>query len=342
MKTYRKTMTRDNGLIVQGAWSYAFEEGFEKTTGLKNPFAPTLIYHIFEGANEIWEQDEAFAWFKTSLLELNKKDPEFFNKCLEEYNEILKAMEQHRIKQILNLEELKQLVKHLHEASRLFAVLYYSAYDEQTPGQIKDKALDWREKDELYDVYEKVIKKSITNIAPWTKGLELVVNVKDLTDKTPKEVLQQRFKESIFIPGKLIETISIDDFCSKHQDYTFITEKPTKKVLEGVLTGQVACQGIAQGKVRILRRKSQIKDLQKGEVLVSPMTTPDFVPAMERSSAIVTDEGGITCHAAIVSREFKIPCIVGTKFATEILHDGDLVEVDAYEGTVKILKKSDH
>ena len=68
------------------------------------------------------------------------------------------------------------------------------------------------------------------------------------------------------------------------------------------------------------------------------MTTPDYIPAMKKAAAFVTDEGGITCHAAIIAREMKKPCIVGTKIATQILHDGDLVEVDADKGVVRIIK----
>jgi pyruvate,water dikinase len=94
-----------------------------------------------------------------------------------------------------------------------------------------------------------------------------------------------------------------------------------------------------QGKVRILKRKNQIRSFLKNEVLVANMTTPDFVPAMKKASAVVTDEGGITCHAAIVARELKKPCIIGTKIATQVLHDGDLVEVDADNGVVRILER---
>jgi len=72
--------------------------------------------------------------------------------------------------------------------------------------------------------------------------------------------------------------------------------------------------------------------------LVSPMTIPDFVPAMEKAIAFITDEGGILCHAAIVSREMGKPCIINTKYATKVLKDGMEVEVNADEGTVKILK----
>ena len=68
------------------------------------------------------------------------------------------------------------------------------------------------------------------------------------------------------------------------------------------------------------------------------MTTPDFVPAMRKAAAIITNEGGITCHAAIVSRELGKPCITGTKIASKVLKDGDMVEVDAEKGIVRIMK----
>ncbi|MBI5614473.1 hypothetical protein HY947_06105 [Candidatus Gottesmanbacteria bacterium] len=82
----------------------------------------------------------------------------------------------------------------------------------------------------------------------------------------------------------------------------------------------------------------QISDVKEGEIIVSPMTMPDFLPAMKKAAAIVTDEGGILCHAAIVARELKKPCIVGTQFATQIFKTGDYVEVDAFKGTIRLIK----
>ncbi len=79
--------------------------------------------------------------------------------------------------------------------------------------------------------------------------------------------------------------------------------------------------------------------MEKGDVLVAGMTTPDFVPAMKKAPAIITDEGGITCHAAIISRELGIPCLVGTRIGTKILVDNELVEVNANHGVVKRLEK---
>ncbi len=84
-----------------------------------------------------------------------------------------------------------------------------------------------------------------------------------------------------------------------------------------------------------------IKKIQKGDILITSMTRPDFVPAMKIAGAIVTNEGGITCHASIVSREFKIPCVVGTRIATKIINDGDIVEVNGNHGIVYIVKKGE-
>ncbi len=113
-----------------------------------------------------------------------------------------------------------------------------------------------------------------------------------------------------------------------------------------LLKGLGASPGVGAGKVVILLDVSEIDKVKEGDVLVTTMTNPDMVPAMKRASAIVTDEGGRTCHAAIVGRELGIPTVVGTKEATKVLKDGMLVTVDGtrgvvYEGIVKSLVKKE-
>jgi len=88
------------------------------------------------------------------------------------------------------------------------------------------------------------------------------------------------------------------------------------------------------GKVKKIKSVNEIGRIEEGDVLVTTMTNPDMVPAMKKAVAVITDEGGRTCHAAIVSREFGIPCIVGTQNSTEILQDGMVVTVDATRGVV--------
>ncbi len=101
--------------------------------------------------------------------------------------------------------------------------------------------------------------------------------------------------------------------------------------------GMVAQPGQAQGVVKVINNVSDIDKMNEGDILVAYATTPDVVPAMKKASAIVTESGGITCHAAIVSREMGIPCVVGVKHVVKIMKDGDRVEVDATKGIVRKL-----
>ena len=101
------------------------------------------------------------------------------------------------------------------------------------------------------------------------------------------------------------------------------------------LQGKVACTGKVQGKARVILHLKDVPKMQSGEILISNMTHPDYMPAIRKAAAIVTDEGGIVCHAAIISRELHIPCIIGTDQATQVFKTGDTVEVDATQGTVR-------
>ncbi len=101
--------------------------------------------------------------------------------------------------------------------------------------------------------------------------------------------------------------------------------------------GTCAFPGSACGIVKRVDDENDIDKFNTGDILVSASTTPKIIPAMKRATAIITDSGGITCHAAIISRELQVPCVVGTKIATRVLHDGYRVEVDATKGVVKII-----
>jgi len=105
------------------------------------------------------------------------------------------------------------------------------------------------------------------------------------------------------------------------------------------LSGSIGFKGNVRSIAKIVQTIKDTKKIHEGDIIVATETTPDFIIAMQKASAFVTDIGGITSHAAIISREMKKPCIIGTKVATKVLHDGDLVEVDANKGIVKILKR---
>ncbi len=122
------------------------------------------------------------------------------------------------------------------------------------------------------------------------------------------------------------------------------TDQGLAKSAKVLVKGLGASPGVAGGPVRTVSEEMNLDIVKKGDVLVTTMTSPDMVPAMTRAAAIVTDEGGMTCHAAIVARELGIPCIVGATHATQVLKDGDMVTVDGsmgvvYEGTAEPKKE---
>lgn len=114
----------------------------------------------------------------------------------------------------------------------------------------------------------------------------------------------------------------------QHHDNTLNTEE------EFLASGTTACRGSAQGRACIVLDKEQFSKVQKGDILVTTMTTPDFVEIAHLISGIITDRGGVVCHAAILSREFNIPCVVGCGTATTTIRDGDLIRLDATSGIV--------
>ncbi|SRR3989344_972633 len=155
-----------------------------------------------------------------------------------------------------------------------------------------------------------------------------------IAEKIDRKKLQERF-EGCF----LVWTLDTFDICTDEKIIQEILEgKEKKEHIDKEIRGMSVSLGKATGTVKIVESVEQLGKVQKGDILVAVMTRPDYVIAMEKAAGFVTDEGGLTCHAAIVARELGVPCIVGTRIATKTLKDGNLVEVDANHGIVRILK----
>jgi len=108
------------------------------------------------------------------------------------------------------------------------------------------------------------------------------------------------------------------------------------------IRGTIACDGKTKGRVKIVLSSKDFGKFKEGDVLVTSMTRPEFVPLMKKASAVITDEGGVTCHAAIMSRELGLPCIIGTKNATRKLKDDDIVDIDADKGVAKLIRNEEY
>jgi pyruvate,water dikinase len=184
-----------------------------------------------------------------------------------------------------------------------------------------------------------------------TRGGELNIKVPLPDGKKAEQKLSDDLIKRVAYFGKLIEdhyNFPQDIEWAKEKDDIFIVQSRPVTTIETVrrvvvqpevkspviLSGSAASPGIGAGPVRIVPSPDDCDKVQQGDVLVAEMTTPDYVPAMKRAAAIVTDRGGRTCHAAIVSRELGIPCVVGTDKATQLLKEGQGVTVDGFRGRV--------
>ena len=155
------------------------------------------------------------------------------------------------------------------------------------------------------------------------------------TRKLPdQKILKKRFKISSLLFDKKGHGIFVG---KSARTVETLLQLPFMK---SEIKGQIAYVGKVKGRARIIFNPTKKNsNFHLGDILVTGMTRPEFLPLMKKASAFVTDAGGILSHAAIVARELKKPCVIGTKIATKVLHDGDYVEVDANNGIVRIIKK---
>jgi len=150
-------------------------------------------------------------------------------------------------------------------------------------------------------------------------------------------IAKERMKRYLFyFDGKDKVEEGVGSWSIDKENNIFSISSHEGEILE--IKGMIANKGYVKGKARVTMSAKDAKDIETGEILITSMTSPDFVTAIKRAAAIVTNEGGVLCHAAVVSREFGIPCIVGTKLATKVFKTGDIIEVDGEFGFVRKVK----
>jgi phosphoenolpyruvate synthase/pyruvate phosphate dikinase len=196
-----------------------------------------------------------------------------------------------------------------------------------------------------------IANKSIFFVLPLLNEIakRLKITYQDLIQLTPKEIIcclkegmiSKKFKNLIASRKKGFAVIEVKN------KVKILTGKDLEKIKNKLkisyektklIKGISANPGNITGKCVIINSPKDFKKVEKGSIIVTKMTTTEFVPVLKKSKGLITDIGGLTSHAAIVSRELNIPCIIGTKIATKVLKDGNLVEVDAEKGVVKILE----
>ena len=175
------------------------------------------------------------------------------------------------------------------------------------------------------------------------------LSLKELRFMTSKEIKAALFEKNID-REEIKKRTSLALYYTAKDKEIYYSGAKAKKIIEkyiqkgeeknvSELKGQCGCRGQAKGRVKIINVTADISKMQEGDILVSISTQPDLLPAMKKAAAFVTDQGGVTSHAAIVAREMHKPCVIATKIATKTLRDGDVVSVDADKGEVKVISR---
>ena len=301
------------------------------------------IIRDFSG-NELNEKIKSHADKYVSFGAVESGTPWNFEYYQKKLKDITKEQAQEEIEEI----ELKQ---------RKFKEDYKSAKQEEIDPEISQKALNlaeigwirfslrfaWTKISHMQiEISKEFIRRKINSRLTYE-------NVFELTFKEFEKIL---FKNRQIDKEEIKKRKQAHIFVTSGGEYEFlIGEKAIKKKDEFIekvkynqkeITGAVACEGKVIGKVILFSwmekdLTKKMAKMEEGSILVAGQTRPQLMPAIKKASAIVTDEGGITCHAAIVSRELGTPCIIGTKIGTKVLKNGMEVEVDADKGIVKII-----
>ncbi len=340
MKTLILRQSRERSL----AYCHVWQQANQVSTGSFFDKIKTLLF-INQGGNTKtqarYDQKELQNIIEQIGVKANNKA--YFEKVKTEFwrlwNELLVYVNGQ--KEPRTIEELERFYRNWIRWWAPMAVIFVLPESTTARKEIKEEALQIRTKTEKYsDQGDKNFLKMLIKLKPEYKEIAHLLTPQEIfrsaslsEEQTQIQIQQVKERENGFVlfNGKLYPLEELHNILRDNN--LKLEQKDVSKLSE--VTGSVAQHGQARGRVIIISSKSQLKHVKEGDILITEMTSPDYVPIMGKVAAIVTDEGGITSHAAIISRELSIPCIVGTQFATKIFRDGDLVEVDAEKGVVK-------
>ncbi len=351
-RNFCKFFTRDLELVTMEYWHNGEYNVLRKILKGATHFNPLFI-HKESGITEVYYDMNNDDTALIPLFEYFTKNPHEFDRAVDEFKKL--HVKIRKLIANFTFASFEELFNTVSEAWGYLPIwVQFASTDEHMYGKHFVKT-SYKLRDEFQDVeytVGEVLKKAIEKEYPEVKQHADVISYEEAwTNTIPSlEELQLRANGLIYFEGDIFTNRSIHDFeknCHVIVDEGLRTIGEPQVVEGGIpniataeIHGVTATRGKIAGKVRLVLTKKALQDVLPGEVMVTYATSPDYVPMIKICSAIITDEGGVVCHAAIVSRELGIPCVVGTKTATQILKTGDLVEVDAERGIVRIIERS--
>lgn len=339
--------------VWSGRWSLHFDSHIANdwTKNIKvvgKPVFKHVIYVYKDGITDCWVSQAEKDYLGKRFCLATAGDSKYVINLTKQFkilaDEVTIYLKKHQAEKMSDqdLEKFWELIGryYLPHLSVKYMVDYLS------PKQLK-KYLPILEESRLYaepifrnteDFFEKIAQ-DIARKNKYKKEMLLATTAKELEDyfRTSilpnKKVLERRFKKSILIAESGTQKVI------SNKGFVRIEKLLDASSLSDKIIGQTAYNGKVVGVARIVINPKEYNSIfNNGDILITGMTRPEFLPLIKKSGAFVTDAGGILSHAAITARELKKPCIIGTKIATKIFKAGDIVEVDANNGIIKKLK----
>ena len=342
MITLTKTFSREKPLLYFLLWNDSDRRGWKNFLGyeVKNNL---FIVPPPGRKGSVWYALEELAAVDALLKNKLANDPTFIASVVKTFDDDWKKLTPYLIdgKKIGSVKEFHDYYEWLVSWWSAMTAVFTVPDIKEVSDDIRTLILKYRAESEKYtEKMSRILTDFWNSYFPDLKEFAFCVapsEVKDFTAEEKKvfvEKIRYRAAGCIMLNEKIYPLGELDDLLAKNN---LALEKQLAEAI-GEIKGRIAYKGIVTGKVKKILSFADMKDFKAGEILVTEMTNPEYLPIMKIAAAVVTDEGGATCHAAIACRELKIPCIVATKVATHVLSDGDMVEVDADKGIVKILK----
>lgn len=332
-----KSFTREFPLVHVQLWGRRYAEKF---MGESLPKLPMYVFILKDDMVTAYRNEQKLTEAVNNIISKKiKADPYFIDHLVIEKSRVLTELTEIAKKPEMSKEEFIHYLDNIFDYWEIHYISQFLPLDKERFSETdRERGLELR----------RTIGTTVTNfwnnITPTLKRLypelgDLVIyiswdEVRNSIIPTIEELQKRKTEGVIILNDKLVSQESFEKLKSENN---FELDEDTVDINVKKVKGQVAFPGEVKGRVRIIMKEEEMSTFQEGEVLVSYVTIPAFVPIMKKAIAFVTDEGGITCHAAIIARELKKPCVIGTKIATKVFKSGDLVEVDATKGEVTLI-----
>jgi phosphohistidine swiveling domain-containing protein len=298
----------------------------------KNIFTirPYIIYKVTNGHARIFYDTRGMSWQRDNAWRYKNKK-HVFTKIKKDFDDIREIL---LMEKLLSQDEFIIFIQKVRDIWPWINYIWWSIeFGEENHKAVNDFMMLRKYTEHfivgLISVMRKFINKKFNKLRAYTDVLRLD---EVMLNKIPaKNILDKRIAGYVYTNNKVYSSL---DYVLKK----FLIRIKDRGYYEQCPSGQIAYPGKVLGYVRVVLKGQDVNKFKQNEILVASTTTPDYLLAIIKSSAIISEHGGIICHASIISRELKIPCIVGVSNITKILKTGDFIEVNANNGTIKIIK----